>query len=85
MLFDEEIDGERLCDKRVVKMLFREQVKGRSATTIQIFSLIREQMNGVTNKVANDCRAEAGLERIVLPLDQSEQCQIPNDETVAAT
>lgn len=63
----------------------RKHVEGRSTTTIQIVSLIREQMNSVTTKVANDCRAEAGLECVVLPLDQSEQCQTSNGETVTAT
>lgn len=62
----------------------RKQSEGRSETTAQVVSIIREQMNTVVLGVANDYRREAGVECAVQSPQQGEQRQLPNGETVAA-
>lgn len=62
----------------------RKYSEGRSETTAQVVSIIREQMNAVVLGVANDYRREAGVECVVQPPQQAEQRQPSNVEMVAA-
>ncbi len=62
----------------------RKHSEGRSETTAQVVSIIREQMNAVVLGVANDYRREAGVECAVQPPQQDEQRQHSNVEWVAA-
>jgi len=63
----------------------RKHSEGRSETTAQVVSIIREQMNAVVLGVASDYRREAGVECVVQPPQSGEQRQLSNSETVAAS
>ncbi len=63
----------------------RHHAEKRSKTTAQIFSIIRDQMNGVAQGVANDYKREEGLECVVLPSEVDKQQPPSNVEAVAAT
>ena len=63
----------------------RHHAEKRSKTTAQVFSIIRDQMNGVAQGVANDYKREEGLECVVLPSEEGRQQPPSNVEAVAAT
>jgi len=73
---------ERECLELVERI--RKHSEGRSETTAQVVSIIREQMNAVVLGVANDYRREAGVECVVQQSQQGDQRQLSNAETVAA-
>jgi len=63
----------------------RHHAEKRSKTTAQVFSIIRDQMNGVAQGVANDYKREEGLECVVLPSEEDKQQPPSNVEAAAAT
>ncbi len=62
----------------------RKHSEGRSETSAQVVSIIREQMNAVVLGVANDYRREAGVECVVQPPLQGHRRKPSNVERVAA-
>lgn len=73
---------ERECLELVERI--RKHSEGRSETTAQVVSIIREQMNAVVLGVANDYRREAGVECAVQQPQQGDRRHPSKVETVAA-